>query len=178
VALIPRWELSVSRRPFFQIGVLLALLCLLGLVLTSHFTDQFLYRGGYTAIAVLSGVVTWSAANEPPPLLAACLKSYPLRWFGKISYGLYLWHWLLLKTVSLYYLVGYWDPWARFVLAVGVSALSFYVVERPFNKLKTRFVYSPVMQPLPVVVAIKTPSQALDRSFTTAAVIQTSEQEA
>ncbi|MDX6709941.1 MAG: hypothetical protein QOH96_957 [Blastocatellia bacterium] len=179
VALIPRWELSVSRKPYFQIGVFLAVLCLIGLVLTSHFTDQFLYRGGYTAIAVLSGVVTWSAANEPPRLLAACLEWYPLRWFGKISYGLYLWHWLLLKTVSLYYWVGYWDPWARFVLALGVSALSFYVVERPFNRLKTRFVHSPVAKPLPVVVAIKTTSnEALDRSFTTAAVIQTSEQEA
>ncbi len=179
MALIPRWKLSVSRKPYFQIGVLLAVLCLIGLVLTTHFTDQFLYQGGYTAIAVLAGVVTWSAANEPPRLLSACLEWYPLRWFGKISYGLYLWHWLLLKTVSLYYLVGYWDPWARFVLAVGVSALSFYVVERPFNKLKTRFVYSPVAKPLPVAVAIKpTPSEALDRSFTTAAVIQTSEQEA
>ena len=179
MALIPRWELSVSRKPYFQIGVLLAVLCLIGLVLTTHFTDQFLYQGGYTAIAVLAGVVTWSAANEPAGLLSACLEWYPLRWFGKISYGLYLWHWLLLKTVSLYYLVGYWDPWARFVLAVGVSALSFYVVERPFNKLKTRFVYSPVAKPLPVVAAIKTtPSEALDRSFTTAAVIQTSEQEA
>jgi len=179
MALIPRWELSVSRKPYFQIGVLLAVLCLIGLVLTTHFTDQFLYQGGYTAIAVLAGVVTWSAANEPPRLLSACLEWYPLRWFGKISYGLYLWHWLLLKTVSLYYLVGYWDPWARFLLAVGVSALSFYVVERPFNKLKTRFVYSPVAKPLPVVVAIKTTSnEALDRSFTTTAVIQTSEQEA
>ncbi len=179
MALIPRWELSVSRKPYFQIGVLLAVLCLIGLVLTTHFTDQFLYQGGYTAIAVLAGVVTWSAANEPAGLLSACLEWYPLRWFGKISYGLYLWHWLLLKTVSLYYLVGYWDPWARFLLAVGVSALSFYVVERPFNKLKTRFVYSPVAKPLPVVVAIKTTSnEALDRSFTTTAVIQTSEQEA
>ena len=155
------------------------MLCLIGLVLTTHFTDQFLYQGGYTAIAVLSGIVTWSAANEPPRLLAACLEWSPLCWFGKISYGLYLWHWLLLKTVSLYYWVGYWDPWARFLLAVGVSALSFYVVERSFNKLKTRFVYSPVAKPLPVVVAIKTtPSAVLDRSFTTAAVIQTSEQEA
>jgi peptidoglycan/LPS O-acetylase OafA/YrhL len=179
MAMIPRWKLSVSRKPYFQIGVLLAVLCLIGLVLTTHFTDQFLYQGGYTAIAVLSGVVTWSVANEPPRLLSACLEWYPLRWFGKISYGLYLWHWLLLKTVSLYYLVGYCDPWARFVLAVGVSALSFYVVERPFNKLKTRFVYSPVAKPLPIVAAIKTtPSEALDRSFTTAAVIQTSEQEA
>jgi len=70
------------------------------------------------------------------------LEWYPLRWLGKVSYGLYLWHWLLLKTVSLYYWVGYWDPWARFLLALGVSALSFYVVERPFNKLKARFLHS------------------------------------
>ncbi len=177
MALIPTWELSVSRKPYLQIGVALSVLCLVGLVLTSQFTDQFLYRGGYTAIAVLSGVMTWSVANGPPRLLATCLEWYPLRWFGKISYGLYLWHWLLLKTVSLYYFVGNWDPWARFVLAVGVSALSFYVVERPFNKLKPRFVHSPAATPLPVAVQIKTTnSGALNHSYTTPAIIQPSEQ--
>ncbi len=179
MALIPRWELSAGRKLYLQIGVLLAVLCLIGLILASHFTDQFLYRGGYTAIAVLSAVVTWSAANGPPRVLARCLEWYPLRWLGKVSYGLYLWHWLLLKTVSLYYWVGYWDPWARFLLALGVSALSFCVVERPFNKLKARFLHSPIAKPLPVVVAIKTTtSEALDCSFTTAAAIQTSELEA
>jgi peptidoglycan/LPS O-acetylase OafA/YrhL len=108
------------------------------LVSTADFSDQFLYRGGFTGIALLSGIVILVASNSPPWIFSALLRSGLLRWFGKISYGLYLWHWLVVRSTSLYYL-GYWEPWAKLAIAVGIAAASFYLVERPFNKLKTRF---------------------------------------
>jgi peptidoglycan/LPS O-acetylase OafA/YrhL len=42
------------------------------------------------------------------------------------------------RNTSFYYL-GYWEPWARLALALGVASVSFYLIERPFNKLKSRF---------------------------------------
>ena len=66
------------------------------------------------------------------------LRLTVLRWFGKISYGLYLWHWLVVRTTSFHYL-GYWEPWARLALAVGIAAASFYLIEIPFNRLKKHF---------------------------------------
>jgi len=179
MALIPAWKPSVERKVYLQVGVILSALSLVYLVATVQFTDPFLYRGGYTGIAVLSGVITWNAATAPSRVLTACLEWFPLRWFGKISYALYLWHWLLLKTVSLYDWVGYWDPWARFVLAVAVSALSFYLIERPFNKLKTRFSHSPLASrssgPAPITA---TTGESENHPFTTPALIQPYEQEA
>lgn len=108
------------------------------LVSTADFSDEFLYRGGFTVAALLSGIVILVAANSPHWIFSAVLRFRLLRWFGKISYGLYLWHWLVVRSTSLYYL-GYWEPWAKLALAVGIAAASFYLIETPFNKLKTRF---------------------------------------
>ena len=143
IAMISVWRLEETRRMVLQIGAVLASSMLVWLIATAEFTDSFLYQGGYTFIALLAGVLIWSLANSSSGFLAWILDWYPLRWFGKISYGLYLWHWLLLKTTSFYFVAGDWDPWVRFLVALAVSAASFYLFETPFNKLKSKFTYSP-----------------------------------
>jgi peptidoglycan/LPS O-acetylase OafA/YrhL len=141
LALLPAAAGVWAKRALNLAGVLGAA-ALLYLIATSNFGDQFLYRGGYTAVALLAGIVIMVAANSPPWILAIILRWRPLGWFGKISYGLYLWHWLVVRSTSFYYL-GYWEPWARLALAVGVASVSFYLIERPFNKLKSRFASPP-----------------------------------
>jgi peptidoglycan/LPS O-acetylase OafA/YrhL len=110
-------------------------------ICTLSFTSQFLYRGGYTLIALTTGILIWSVSESRDSWLARVLAFYPLRWFGFISYSLYLWHWLLLRNVSFYYFVGNWDGWVRLFAAVAIAAGSFYLVESRVNKLKTRFSY-------------------------------------
>jgi len=143
IAMISVWELEETRRTVLQISAVLASGMLVWLIATAEFTDSFLYQGGYTLIALLAGVLIWSLADSSSGFLAWLLDCYPLRWFGKISYGLYLWHWLLLKTTSFYFVAGDWDPWVRFLVTVAVSAASFYLFETPFNRLKSKFTYSP-----------------------------------
>ncbi|HEV7798771.1 MAG TPA: acyltransferase, partial [Pyrinomonadaceae bacterium] len=138
IALLPASVVGPNTKKWLSVAGILCGAVFVFMLATADFTDQFLYRGGYTVIALLAGIVILVAANSPPWILAAPLRWRVLGWFGKISYGLYLWHWLVVRSTSFYYL-GYWEPWARLALAVAIAAASFYLVERPFNRLKTRF---------------------------------------
>jgi len=174
LALIPQRAFTFAIGRALKFATMAAVCLLVYLVTTIHFTDTFLYRGGYTGIALLSGIITLTAANQPSTLFVKILGWQPLRFFGRISYGLYLWHWLLLKTTTFYFWVGpTWDPWARCGVAIVVSALSFYLIETPFNRLKTKFSFNSAplkhkrpAQPVPIVTALPN-----------AVMIQPSEQE-
>lgn len=78
-------------------------------------------------------VVEWCAAAL---ILAqpSWLGWRPLAWFGRISYGFYLWHYLVMRVLRE------WEwPWQS-VLLVGIvlglvlAVLSYYLVERRFHK--------------------------------------------
>ncbi len=112
------------------------------LIKTADFSDVWLYRGGFTGVALLSGTVIFAAANLHVPVLSGMLKFAPLRWFGEISYGLYLWHWLVVRNASFSSL-GRWEGTAKLGLAIGIAATSFYFIEKPINHLKSKFAARP-----------------------------------
>jgi peptidoglycan/LPS O-acetylase OafA/YrhL len=63
--------------------------------------------------------------------------------FGLISYSLYLWHFPVMQQLQKLAGPGYadWPHWIKFPLCVvavtAVAGLSYYLVERPFYRLKT-----------------------------------------
>lgn len=72
-------------------------------------------------------LVGWAASASVPGL---CWR--PLRWLGRISYGVYLWHYPV--TFSLNHL-RFWGPGTlgvTLLVSVGMGALSHRFVERPF----------------------------------------------
>ncbi|HEY5014599.1 MAG TPA: acyltransferase, partial [Acidimicrobiia bacterium] len=52
-----------------------------------------MYRGGHFAVAIATAVVIAAAVAKPNTIVGRCLSPPALRAIGRISYGLYLWHW-------------------------------------------------------------------------------------
>jgi peptidoglycan/LPS O-acetylase OafA/YrhL len=57
-----------------------------------HYGQAFVFRGGFLLVSVSVAVVIASAVLHPPGVVARGLSWAPLRYIGRISYGMYLWH--------------------------------------------------------------------------------------
>jgi peptidoglycan/LPS O-acetylase OafA/YrhL len=73
--------------------------------------------------------------------LARAMSWRPLRYTGRISYGLYLWHFpiFVLLRPRLEDLPAVMEIAVATAISYAVASLSFFAVERPFLQLKRRF---------------------------------------
>lgn len=109
-------------------------------VLVQHNT-AFVYNGGFALISIGTAILIVDFLLFPSAL-SRVFEFAPLVWIGKISYGLYLWHFpifeasrkLLEDWVSpiVYQLIG-------LALTVVVATASYYLLELPFLRLRHRF---------------------------------------
>jgi len=103
---------------------------------TSDAADA-MYRGGYL-VASLGVAVVIAAVVTPgsAPLLADGLAWAPLRWIGRVSYGLYLWHWpvYVVLTGERTNLSGARLLSTRIAVTTVLATLSFYLVEQPIRR--------------------------------------------
>jgi peptidoglycan/LPS O-acetylase OafA/YrhL len=88
----------------------------------------------------------WVVATmlHPESWTTRLLEWAPLRWIGKISYSLYLWHvFFFFRTdpqtaVTQKFLVALSGRPAKYIAAFAVAALSYYLLERPLMRLGHR----------------------------------------
>jgi peptidoglycan/LPS O-acetylase OafA/YrhL len=92
-----------------------------------------LYHGGFLLAAVATAAVVASVVAVPGGPLARALAVRPLVLVGRVSYGIYLWHWpvYLLLTHERTHLPGLALLAARLAVTGGLAALSWFFVEVP-----------------------------------------------
>ena len=56
-------------------------------------TSPFPYEGGFFVIGICTAAVILSAVGAPRSLVPRFLSLTPIRYIGRISYGIYIWHW-------------------------------------------------------------------------------------
>jgi len=150
--LVGHARLDVLRHWWVPIPAVL--LIALQLSLPTIFERSFHMLWQFGAIAAAIGMIVGHLAVNPDSLLARGLGSAPVAWAGRISFGLYVYHHWILGIAATLVPATNTDvrPWLFFFAAslaatIVISALSYYLYERPFLLLKRRFEIVPSRRP-------------------------------
>jgi len=137
------WNLLPRSRRFVRgvgIGALASAATIVYLVLFSGATLTLYFHGLFTVFASMVAVIIIRLLVAPSRLGTLLLESAPLVGIGRISYGLYLYHVLVMHWLEP---AEYgWHHPAMTATAAGLSLaaalVSFYCIERPCLRLKDR----------------------------------------
>jgi peptidoglycan/LPS O-acetylase OafA/YrhL len=124
-----------GRRIFQSVAVLggvgtLALWGLLGA------DNRVLFRGGFALAGFATAAIIAGIALHPTGAVARAIGVAPLRALGRISYGVYLWHWPL-QLAMTHRQTGLSGPVlivVRMAATIAVATVSFVVIEQPFRR--------------------------------------------
>ena len=116
--------------------LILASVTLLALVVTLDFKNQFSYLLGIPLVNFCTIILTLMLSNYKDVSLLR-IDSKPVVYIGKISYGIYLWHYPILIVVGRRLGDG-WN-WLVIILTLIAAAISFRYFETYFLRLKSRF---------------------------------------
>ena len=125
-------------------------LCLAGLVMVlaaaTRFTPTTTFPGWAAALPCIGSALLLWAGQGGPTWTTSALSTAPMRFFGLISYSLYLWHWPVIVLQRRYELLlpqnTAWLPShpalpaniAIFVVSVVLAVLSWALIERPWRR--------------------------------------------
>ncbi|NPT42365.1 acyltransferase family protein [Paraburkholderia sp. 1N] len=131
--------LSVARRENLPLrGAPLALASTIGIVAWSFIGSKFGEKSSLVAVALSVGAI-YAMTNSGSEKAIPLLSGHVLKYFGKISYGLYIYHF---PIVAVAYVAGM-SPVRMFIIGVAVTIpladFSFRFIEAPALKLRSVF---------------------------------------
>jgi peptidoglycan/LPS O-acetylase OafA/YrhL len=133
---LPAW----CTRPTVLRAASAGSILLLALVtLRLAYDSALLYHGGLLLIAGAAAVLIVQVLHDPPQALSRVLEAPLLVGIGRISYGLYLWHYPIFVLMRGAHLPAGQAQLIQWALSFGLALLSFHFVEQPCLRLKKRF---------------------------------------
>ncbi|MEL0250178.1 MAG: acyltransferase, partial [Actinomycetota bacterium] len=96
----------------------------------------WLYRGGFLALAFFTTALI-AAVTHPASFLGPALGTGVLRYIGRRSYGIYLWHWPIFMVTRPGIDVQWSEPVTfvvRIALTLVIAELSYRLVEMPIRR--------------------------------------------
>ena len=133
----PRSLHHASRsRTAFVIGPM-ALSLLLVAMVSVEWRHPLMFPWGYASLALTAALLVWALVAAPTGLCSTLLAWPPLVAVGKISYGLYLWHYPLFRVAEAQApKAGISVPFAMALaacLTVLAAWISYVLLERPLR---------------------------------------------
>jgi peptidoglycan/LPS O-acetylase OafA/YrhL len=121
-----------ALRPLLVPALVVISFCLAA----TGYGSSFMSLGGFTLFALATALLLVHVVLSPSSYLRRFLECDPLVWVGRISYGLYLWHYPVFKATS--FLNANWPIklCVAVALTVMVTSLSHYLIEQPLLSLK------------------------------------------
>lgn len=148
------------RQFFYWLSIFAAICLLLFIIVLLPSVNKFIFIPQRTLHSIMAlWVITYILINHDNKTLKGgfVFNNRALIFLGKISYGLYLYHNLIPATINSKFVNIYLNPllpdwlyirhWGELflvenaILLLLLSWLSYVIVEKPFLKLKDRFVY-------------------------------------
>jgi peptidoglycan/LPS O-acetylase OafA/YrhL len=113
------------------------------------FSEKTVFPGFMALIPVVGTLLVIAGGVGNRGRLVIALGWRPIRFVGDISYSLYLWHWplLVIPMVALGAEINGWTRAGLVLIAVGLAAISYRLVELRFQRmpLLTRRLWSPYL---------------------------------
>ncbi len=146
-------EWSRAWRFLFQVAGVAGVVFVAWVMGTKSETWPRLYRGGFTLVAIASAAIIAGAMVRGP--VRRLLSVPPLPAIGRISYGLYLWHWPIYVWLSPDRTGRSGNSLLALRLGVtlGVALASYFFVERPIREQRFRLVRDRIIW-VPAVLAL------------------------
>lgn len=127
-------------------------LSILGLLVFVRFYDlEFLPTWSYVFAPIFLGLIIIliiiSFIFNNRSCLSRLFTIKPILFIGKISYSIYVWHAIVIPRVDMLDISGNYKFLLNIVITLIVSTITYYAVEAPFLRLKSR--ENPILSPAP-----------------------------
>jgi peptidoglycan/LPS O-acetylase OafA/YrhL len=134
------WAYGRMPKRGLAVAATVAAIVLIGIVVAPNgLFEPFFYVGGFTLVAAACAALIM-ASLESGWFARRWLRFRPLCVVGLVSYGLYLWHLPVFIVVADFGLrwPGAVRVMVAFTLTAAATTASWILVERPFNRWKSR----------------------------------------